>query len=190
MVAANEIVSATQVFRAHSRGETMAIADVRTGSEFEAVHAVGASHHPLDDFDPKRTVESFGVSGLGVEVPLYLTCQTGQRASIAAEHLAQAGYHNVKLIEGGTQAWEANKLPVVRGRSRRFVPLTQQVQIAVGVLLLMKTLLGVAVHPVFFAFTAAIGVGLIYAGLTQNCALGHLLSKMPWNRIQAAERAA
>ena len=104
--------------------------------------------------------------------------------------MAQAGYYNVKLIEGGTQAWEANKLPVVRGRSRRFVPLAQQVQIAVGLLLLMKTLLGVAVHPVFFAFTAALGVGLIYAGLTQNCALGQLLSRMPWNRVQAAERAA
>ncbi len=190
MVAAEQSVSATEVFEARSRGEAVAIADVRTGSEFEAVHAVGASHHPIDDFDPKRTVESFGVSGLGVDVPLYVTCQAGQRASIAAERLAQAGYYNVKLIEGGTQAWEANKLPVVRGRSRRFVPLAQQVQIAVGLLLLVKTLVGVAVHPVFFAFTAALGVGLIYAGLTQNCALGQMLSKMPWNRVQAAERAA
>ena len=70
MVAAEQSVSATEVFEARSRGEAVAIADVRTGSEFEAVHAVGASHHPIDDFDPKRTVESFGVSGLGVDVPL------------------------------------------------------------------------------------------------------------------------
>ncbi len=190
MNASEKLISAAQVFEARSRGEPIAIADVRTRAEFEALHAVGASHHPLDELDPKRTVESFGVPGLGLDIPLYITCQTGHRASVAAERLAQAGYRNVKLIEGGIEAWEADKLPVVRGRRPQVLPLQQQVQVAVGMLLLLKTLLGVAIHPVFFVLTAGLGVGLIYAGLTHNCLLAQLLNKMPWNRVRAAQQSA
>jgi hypothetical protein len=79
---------------------------------------------------------------------------------------------------------------VVRGRVRRTLPLPQQVQVAVGALLLLKTLLGATVHPLFLALTAALGAGLIYAGLLSNCALAQLLSRMPWNRAQTAESAA
>ena len=183
-------VTARQVFEAQGRGEPVALADVRSRAEYDAVHAVGARHHALDDFDPERTVKSFGVPGLGTDVPLYLTCYSGQRAATAAEKLVQAGYPNVRLVDGGTQAWERERLPVVRGHSRRVVPLPQQVQIAVGLMLLLKTLLGVVIHPAFFVLTAALGVGLVYAGLTQNCLLGQLLSKMPWNRLRTAEGTA
>ncbi len=190
MTATNKTISATQLFEAHSRGEPVAIVDVRTRAEFEAMHTAGARHHPLDEFNPKRTVESFGVSGLGVNVPLYVICHTGRRAAIAAERLAQSGYSNVTVIEGGTQAWDAERLPMVRGHTRRVLPLPQQVQIAVGVLLLLKTLLGVTIHPVFFALTAALGVGLVYSGLTDNCALAQLLGRMPWNRARTVEQSA
>ena len=183
-------VTARQVFEAQGRGEPVALADVRSRAEYESVHAVGARHHALDDFDPERTVGSFDVPGLGTEVPLYLTCYSGQRAAAAAEKMVNAGYPNVKLVDGGTQAWETERLPVVRGQARRVVPLAQQVQIAVGLMLLLKTLLGVAIHPVFFVLTAALGVGLVYAGLTQNCLLAQLLSRMPWNRLRTAERPA
>jgi rhodanese-related sulfurtransferase len=182
-------VPASEVHAARVRGESPAIADVRTPAEFAAVHAVGAINHPLDGLDPATTVESFGIAGLGREVPLYLTCLAGQRAALAADRLAAAGYPNVALLEGGTRAWEAEKLPVVRGRTAPVLSLPQQVQVTIGALLLLKTVLGTAVHPVFFILTGAIGAGLIYAGLTENCLLARVLGRMPWNRIQAAERA-
>lgn len=178
-----------RVFDAQSRGEQVAIADVRSFAEFHTLHAVGARSHPLETFDPQRVVASFDISGLGRDVPLYVTCQSGRRAEIAASRLIAAGYPNVTLIAGGTQAWESANLPVVRARVPSVLPLAQQTQVAIGVLLLLKTFLGVAVHPVFFALTAAIGAGLVYAGLTQNCALTRFLSRMPWNRPRTAEHA-
>jgi hypothetical protein len=59
-------------------------------------------------------------------------------------------------------------------------------QIAVGLLLILKTVLGATAHPAFFLLTAALGIGLIYAGLNQNCAMARLLSWMPWNRARTA----
>jgi hypothetical protein len=154
------------------------------------VHAVGARLHPLDAFDPDRVVQSFNLPGLGREAPLYVTCKGGFRAKKAAERLVDAGYPNVTVIDGGTDAWEAANLPVVRQRAAQTLPIAQQVQIAVGLLLLVKTFLGATVHPAFFILTAGLGVGLVYSGLTQNCALAQLLSKMPWNRARLAESSA
>ena len=98
-------VTARQVFEAQGRGEPVALADVRSRAEYDTVHAVGARHHALDDFDPERTVRSFDVPGLGTDVPLYLTCHTGQRAAAAAEKLVQAGYPNVRLVDGSAPDW-------------------------------------------------------------------------------------
>jgi hypothetical protein len=31
--------------------------------------------------------------------------------------------------------------------------------------------------------TIFVGTGLVYAGITENCGMGMLLSKMPWNHV-------
>jgi rhodanese-related sulfurtransferase len=157
--------------------------DVRTPEEFERIHAAGARLHPLSDFDPQRVMHRFGAEGLGKTRPVYLTCLSGVRATEAAQRLGQRGYDNVYLLDGGTQAWVDAKLPVVRGR--RVLSLERQVQITLGVLVVLKVIFGVAVHPIFFGLLAALGAGLVIAGITQSCTLAKLLSAMPWNRRAA-----
>lgn len=44
-------------------------------------------------------------------------------------------------------------------------------QIAIGSLIILKVMLGYGVHELFFAVAAAIGAGLIYAGMTRWCGL-------------------
>ena len=41
-----------------------------------------------------------------------LLCQTGQRSLLAAQALAAAGYERLASVDGGTQAWQAEGLPM------------------------------------------------------------------------------
>jgi hypothetical protein len=43
------------------------------------------------------------------------------------------------------------------------------------------------VHPSFAAIPAFIGSGLVFAGLTDTCAMGMLLAKLPYNRAASCD---
>ena len=112
------------------------------------------------------------------------------RARQAAEKLQQAGYDNIVLLQGGTEAWEKSGLPM--RRIDNAISLERQVQIAVGTLLILKVVFGFTIHEIFFVFSALIGAGLITAGLTRWCGMASLIARMPWNRTgcSAGEKPA
>jgi hypothetical protein len=74
----------------------------------------------------------------------------------------------------------AADLPVVRGK--KTVSLERQVRIAAGSLVLFGCVLGFFVHPLGYALSAFIGAGLVFAGVTDTCAMGMVLARMPWNQ--------
>jgi rhodanese-related sulfurtransferase len=86
-------------------------------------------------------------------------------------------------VEGGTQAWVDAGLPVVRGK--KSISLERQVRIAAGSLVLLGAALAWLVHPGFVGLSAVVGAGLLFAGLTDSCAMGMVLARMPWNRVAA-----
>jgi 3-mercaptopyruvate sulfurtransferase SseA len=132
---------------------------------------------PLDELDaPKMLAETNGRSG----EPLYLICAGGVRSAKACQKFIAAGFDNVVNVEGGTNAWVAAGLPVVRGRSSMSVE--QQTRLAMGSLVLLGIILGFMVHPGFFGISAFVGAGLVMAGLTNFCPLALLIAQMPWNR--------
>jgi hypothetical protein len=61
--------------------------------------------------------------------------------------------------------------------------LERQVRIAAGFLVLAGSLLAFFVHPYFVALPAFVGAGLMFAGITDSCAMGMLIAKMPWNQV-------
>jgi rhodanese-related sulfurtransferase len=65
------------------------------------------------------------------------------------------------------------------------ISLERQVRIAAGLMVLVGTVLGFLVHPGFLGVSALVGAGLIFAGVTDTCAMGLLLARMPWNRVAA-----
>lgn len=180
MNATPRTVSPLDVYQQLGRDAQSILIDVRTAAEYQAMHAHGARLVPLDEFDADRVMSSLEDSGLGRDKPIYITCHSGRRAVQAAERLAERGYPNVAVVQGGIQAWASAGLPVVRGR--QMISLERQVQIALGVLVLMKVGLGFAIHDAFFLVLAALGLGLVVAGVTANCALARLIAKLPWNR--------
>ena len=156
--------------------------DVRTPAEFETYHIAGARLQPLDELDCASRLRSRGAN----DSPLYLLCESGNRARKAAEKFAASGFKHCVVIEGGTKAWADAGLPVVRGRQT--ISLERQVRIGAGALILTGVALGTAVHPALYVLSAFVGFGLMFAGITGWCGMGILLAKMPWNtRISAAD---
>jgi hypothetical protein len=58
----------------------------------------------------------------------------------------------------------------------------RQVQLVVGVGVLIGAALAWWVHPGFVIIPAFLGAGLAFAGATGTCGLAAVLSRMPWNR--------
>ncbi|MFT7640695.1 MAG: rhodanese-related sulfurtransferase [Pirellulaceae bacterium] len=157
--------------------------DVRTPVEFREVRAVIARNVPLDSLDPDKVMkERKGTAG----DPLYVICSSGNRSLKACQQLTAAGHTNVVNVAGGTQAWDEAGLPVVRGK--KAMSLERQVRIAAGFLVLLGAVAGFLVHPYFVGLSAFVGVGLMFAGITDSCAMGMLIAKMPWNQVKDGSR--
>jgi rhodanese-related sulfurtransferase len=159
------------------KNTSLALLDVRTTAEHAQVHVPGVHLVPLDRLDPSTFA---GMPGFDKESPVYILCHSGGRAKQAAEKLSRAGYQDCVVVEGGTSAWAASGLPVVRGTSK-VIALERQVRIAAGALVLSGVLLSHFVNPAFIWLSGFVGAGLIFAGVTDWCGMGMLISRMPWN---------
>jgi hypothetical protein len=74
-------------------------------------------------------------------------------------------------------------LPVNRGPQA--ISLERQVRIVAGSLVVLGTGLGALVSSWFLVLSGFVGMGLVFAGITDSCAMGMLLARMPWNRAAA-----
>jgi len=149
----------------------VALIDVRTPAEYRELHAEGATLLPLEQLD---------AAALGPAAPVYLICQTGPRAFMAAERLKAAGRADVVVVDGGTERWAAAGLPVVRGR--KTWSMFRQVRLVAGALVLLGVTLGWTLHPGFYGLAAFVGAGLLFSGLTDFCGMALVLARCPWNR--------
>jgi rhodanese-related sulfurtransferase len=159
-------------------GFSVLLIDVRTPAEYRELHADGAELHPLEMLDPASVQRRMAeISAQTVCV----FCRSGARAAQGASTLRAAGLQHVFAVEGGTLAWDAAGLPVIRGAST-VLPMERQVLVAAGSLVLLGFFLGWFVSPTFFGLSALVGCGLIFSGLTGICGMAMLLAKMPWNK--------
>lgn len=149
--------------------------DVRTGPEFTAIHIEGSLLHPLHTLN-SETVKKHQTDNRACIV----VCRTGNRAGQAVEKLAEAGLENLHVLDGGIEAWDKAGLPVNRGKEG--ISLQRQVQMTAGLFVFAGTLLGHFIHTGFLIIPAFFGAGLLFAGITNNCALAMILARMPWNQ--------
>jgi rhodanese-related sulfurtransferase len=171
------VISPTELEERRRKGEAIELIDVRTPAEFQEVHVEYARNLPLDQLNPGELLAHRGSSG---ERPLYVICRSGSRGSKACERLLAGGFPQVVNVEGGTLACVQAGLPVVRGK--KMMSLERQVRVTAGGLVLAGALLTYLVNPWFWVLPAFVGAGLMFAGITDSCAMGLLLAKMPWNR--------
>lgn len=172
------IVSA-QTARDHvSATGASSLIDVRTAVEVRAEHVPGSTVIPLDDV-ASRVDEIRALAP-----PRLLLCRTGRRAESARQQLARLGVEDVCVVEGGIAAWSAAGGQTVRSDSG--MSLERQVRIAAGLLIVIGSTLGFAVHPSLHLLSTFVGAGLVFAGATDRCGMALLLANLPWNRGVAA----
>ena len=174
-------ISAQQLAERVAAGEQVELIDVRTPVEFREAHVKFAQNVPLDRLDPQSILDQRNGSA---DQPLYLICQKGGRGEMACEKFRSAGFENVINVDGGTNACQETSLPITRGK--KAISLERQVRIAAGSLVLIGVAAGLWVHPACFGISAFVGAGLIFAGITDTCGMGMMLSKMPWNQCSTS----
>ncbi len=87
------------------RDEGATLIDVREPQEFAEGHAEGAISIPLSVFRERHQE----ISPAG---DVLVICHMGQRSLMAAAFMRNQGRGHIFNVEGGTDAWEAMRLPM------------------------------------------------------------------------------
>jgi rhodanese-related sulfurtransferase len=152
------------------------LVDVREYPEFAGGHVSGAQLLPLAELESRA-------GELPRDREIVTVCRSGRRSADAAEKLARLGFPQVGQLAGGVMAWEAAGLPLERD-SRAPWALERQVRFVAGLLVLSGLALSF-VWPAAIALGWFVALGLIFAAVTDSCAMGMLIAKLPWNRRSA-----
>lgn len=124
---------------------------------------------------PLEAVENWG----HVVGDVVLICRAGPRAERAQQALARAGLTNTAVLTGGFEAWRDGGQAVEYGEARW--DLERQVRLVAGSLVASGVLASTVV-PKAKWLSGAVGGGLVFAALSNTCAMGNLLGRLPYNR--------
>lgn len=152
------------------------IIDIREPDEYAREHIVGARNAPISKLNG-APVHQQG------DVVIY-HCKSGMRTEANA-HLLPTESCEAYVLEGGLEAWKSAGLKVETDRSKP-IEIMRQVQIAAGSLVIVGVALGAIVNPAFYALSAFVGAGLVFAGVSGFCGMAKVLGMMPWNRRASA----
>ena len=87
------------------------VLDVRDTSEFSSGHITDAINIPHSALQTRvKEIEKFK------ERPVVVVCKMGQHAGSMGTLLKKAGFKNVSKLRGGLSAWQAENMPLVKGR--------------------------------------------------------------------------
>ncbi len=131
-------------------GRCPQLVDVRTASEYASGHIPCTVNIPMDQFEARR-------KDLRLEDGLVLVCKAGSRAQIVAGWLGASV--PVRVLEGGTNAWNRAGLEVVTSAKTRW-SLERQVRLGAGLMVLTGTVLpAVGIHwGIWLAMFAGAGL--------------------------------
>ncbi|MEG3439733.1 rhodanese-like domain-containing protein [Pannus brasiliensis CCIBt3594] len=153
---------------------SVTLVDAREPSEYREEHIEGAILVPLSTLDRQPP-------SIELARKLVLYCRSGNRSAQAARKLHALGYRDLSHLEGGITAWKKAGYSTKTDKNAP-ISIMRQVQIVAGSLVLTGTLLGAFVSPRFLLLSGFVGAGLLFAGISNTCALGILLAKLPYNR--------
>jgi glyoxylase-like metal-dependent hydrolase (beta-lactamase superfamily II) len=172
--AALEMISPKDALTLSGKDPQVKLLDVRSALEFSQVHIKDSINIPIDMLTAK-------INELSQSKQSFIVlCRTGNRSPMAADMLIQSGIHGVKVMQGGMLRWQKEGLSVIKGEGG--ISLERQVRLIAGSLVLAGILLSWLVHWAFIFIAVFVSCGLVFSGLTDNCLMGMLLMKLPYNK--------
>jgi rhodanese-related sulfurtransferase len=162
-------------------GADITLLDVRSPAEFESEHIPGSYNVPLELLDDHCDQLSH------VGAPIILVCRSGNRANQAEQILKVGGLGRLHVLLGGVEAWKSAGLELKRGRRRW--SLERQVRAIAGGLVLLGTVGSLLVWQPLVFLAMFVGAGLLFAGITDTCAMGMLLLRLPYNGVAVCDVA-
>lgn len=156
--------------------------DVRTPGEFASLHIPGSYNVPLNLLREHRADLTADHGD-----PVVLVCRSGMRAEEARKLVDTAGRTGISVLQGGVTAWRAAGAPVEKGRGTW--SMERQVRFTAGAIVLVSVLAGLAYPPLTW-IAAIIGAGLVFAAVTDTCAMARVLGLLPWNRTAPCDSEA
>jgi rhodanese-related sulfurtransferase len=154
--------------------ENAQLIDVREPAEHANVHIPNSKLHPVGKISA-TDIEN-------TEQALLIYCQKGARGKNACEKLLSENPDlNIYNISGGIEHWQQSGFDTQKGNSN-MLPLDRQVQLSIGIMLLIFSALALTISNAFVWVVAFIGMGLFIAGSTGFCGLARIVAMMPWNQ--------
>ncbi|MCE2406533.1 MAG: rhodanese-like domain-containing protein [Pseudomonadales bacterium] len=91
--------------------EKAVVLDVRDTGEYSAGHITDSINIPHSSLQTRmKELEKFK------ERPVVIVCKMGQHAGSMGTMLKKAGFRNVSRLRGGLSAWQAENMPLIKGR--------------------------------------------------------------------------
>lgn len=149
------------------------LVDVREPNEFKSAHIPEAENIPVEEV--QEAIDKLKHIGT-----VYVQCGSGVRSAQVCQVLTNAGVHAIN-IGGGLTEWEHDGFTVIH-TGKQIISIIRQVMISAGLLILIGAFLGTFVNEWWYALSAFVGAGLLFAGVTGMCGMAYLLGLMPWNR--------
>ncbi|MYD43485.1 MAG: rhodanese-like domain-containing protein [Gammaproteobacteria bacterium] len=92
--------------------ERAVVLDVRDNTEYAAGHITDAINIPHASLQSRMNeLEKYK------ERPIVVVCKMGQHAGSMGTLLKKAGFKQVSRLRGGLSAWQAENLPLIKGRA-------------------------------------------------------------------------
>ena len=171
---ATATIDPAELTRMRTDDPAVHVLDVRTPGEYETGHIPGSYNVPLDLLG--EHVRDLAA----LDHNVVLVCQSGARATKALETLVEAGKSNLRLLQGGMNAWTSSGGDVARTNDTRWA-MDRQVRLVAGSVTLTSVVASIWFPPARF-LAGFIGAGLTFSAVTNTCGMAMMLSKLPYNR--------
>jgi rhodanese-related sulfurtransferase len=155
--------------------EEAILIDVREIAEHKNQRIAGSTLIPLAEITKEKLPDTKNKK-------LIFHCQGGKRSQNACQKLLSENIDcEIYNLEGGINSWRGEGYDVISTKNF-FLPLDRQVQLTIGSLVFISSMLGYFFNINFLFISAFFGAGLIFSGLSGSCTLAKIIAKMPWNK--------
>jgi rhodanese-related sulfurtransferase len=179
---ATATVDTSELVRLRTEDRALRVIDVRTPGEFGTGHIEGSYNVPLD------LLREHTGDLAAVDHHVVLVCQSGARATKALEQLVAAGKSNLRLLQGGIDAWTAAGGQLMRTTDARWA-MDRQVRLVAGSIVLAATVASIWFPPIRY-LAGLIGAGLTLSAVMNTCGMAMVLGKLPYNRGTGCDMGA